>query len=224
VGFTLTNSKEKNMDYEAKKNLIKESNEKLKLVVNAGLTLGLWEVVKEHACGESQEVNMVTVKTNGLTFDINGGSWAREGMIKASIATLRGAHGLKVSTRDALAYNESEIEASCSCTQPAEKIAKALYKRVMQNPEAVVCATKIVALLANLTENRAALHAHMSTLQAMGYEFNRVNESDTYMAEGYNSKSKPRNLKVYNDGRVDFEISGSIEVFKSVHAVVNKGV
>ena len=204
----------------------KESASRAKLaeVVQAGVKLGLWSFESAITPEGSDAWRWVTVKTpSGLSFDLNGGSWGREQMITASVASLKGPHGISVTPRDVMRYNGSAPTASASYTRPAETIAKDLHKRVMLHPEGIACAQALVDRLAAQVESRGTLRGHMDTLELMGYRFDRTDARETYSATGYSNGSKdPRTVKVTAEGRVDFECSTNMETFKAVAALLNK--
>ena len=212
------------MNYDARKTNEATSRAKLAEVVHAGVKLGLWAIESSITPEGSDTWRWVTVKTpTGLSFDLNGGSWGREQMISASVANLKGPHGISVTPRDVLSFNTSAPTASASHTRPAETIAKDLHKRVMQHPEGIACAQALVDRLASQVNSRGTLRGHMDVLALMGYRFDRTDAKETYRATGYNDLSKdPRTVKVTSDGRVDFECSTNMETFKAVAALLNK--
>lgn len=206
------------MNYTERESKTAASRTKLAEVVKAGEAAGYWKNCSTVEPEGGDAWRWVEVETPaGLRFNLNGGSWGREGAISASVASLKSPEGVKVHASDVLCYQQTAPTASASYTRPAATIAKSLFSRVMASPEGVSCAEAMRARLAMLTASRSGLRAHMATLQALGYTFDRVSESETYKADGHkNAPGEPRNIRLYESGRVDFSASVQAENLAAV--------
>lgn len=211
------------MNYEQRNAMVAASLVRLDEVLSVGEALGYWKAASRHQPEEGDSWRFGDVVTpEGLTFTLSGGSWGREGQITCTVAQINGPHGLRSGPLDVLRYQQAKPEASCSHTRGAESIAKDLHRRVVGSPEGVEVARLVRERLDKLVEQHTALRKHVAALEAMGYEFRRLGQDETYKASGWHRGEgpAPRDVEVDYTGRVTFSLCVGVETMPSIHLLM----
>jgi hypothetical protein len=211
------------MNYQQRDAIVAASLVRLDEVLSAGEALGYWKATQRRQPDEGNTWRFGDVVTpDGLTFTLSGGSWGREGQITCSVALINGPHGLRSSPTDVLRYQQAKPEASCSYTRSAEAIAKDLHRRVIASPEGIEVARLVRERLDKLLEQHAALRRHVAALEAMGYEFRRLGQDETYKAAGWHrgDDPSPRDVEVDYTGRVTFSLCVGVETLPAVRLLM----
>lgn len=199
---------------------VQASRLKMEEVANLGQSLGHWTIVKTSPYNDDPW-RFVTIETpQGARFSMSGGAWNKAGMIAASLDTITGAQGHKVSPRDVIAYREPAApEAAASHTRPAAAIVADLVRRVIANPAALEIARKQRERLANLEGQGVKLRAHVAKLAALGFTFREMKADESYSATAYApSGSNLHKVTVYESGRVTFDSACDVSKLADIMA------
>lgn len=211
------------MNYDQRNTTTDASKAKLAELVKLGEELGTWKLIRT-ASDAADPWRFVEVETpEGLLFSLSGGGWNKENKIECTVACRRNCNAT-VSPRDVAPYvgggRQVIPEASVSYTRPTDAILRELVRRVIADPDAQELARKVNARLSLLQANGASLRAYVAKLEAIGYQFPRLTESQTHAAEGYSQNEGQPRITVNSDGRVTFECDCDIGKLGAVLAAM----
>ncbi|BEP42093.1 hypothetical protein [Variovorax sp. V15] len=210
------------IDHDPRKTQAQQSREVLAEVVALGVAQGLFTVARTVGEEAGSSWRFVEVLTpDGLAFDLKAGSWNKESAISASVGGIK-KDGLKVYLSDT-ARRKQEVSASCSFTRGSAAILKDLTRRVLAHPDGIAGAQAVRTRWETLVAQRQRLRGHIAALSALGYTFRELPADETYSARAWGpSGTEPRDLTVYENGRVTFEGSCDVSHFAGVIAVMRE--